>query len=690
MRLVPPNSLAVKITSIVLFATGIAVGTLVVTLLISDRMNSIALLQNRLGTLAQMIGQNSAAALDFNDSDAGRQTLSALQTEPSIVSACLFDSSGNLFASYVKLESDLRCPTRSDRSQLSDGKRLSTIRPISRHNNSLGSISVISDLGDLEKRGNHLLLLASALALLSLFIGVLSGALLQRSVTKPIGELARVMEEVTTHQNFVTRAAVSGTTEIAQLGNGLNSMLSGLERRDVEKKDDAARLLLQTRTDALTGLPNRRMFSEQLSIAISNAQRDGARVGLLYIDLDGFKLVNDSLGHLIGDRLLCEVATRLQSRVRRTDTLSRLGGDEFAVILPQLETEDDATRLSKDLLDMLAVPFLIEDKEITIGASIGISMRAEDAQDGTDLLRQADSAMYAAKRKGKNQIMYFHPEIGLEVCERLNLENELRGALKRGEIVVHYQPEFDTTSGRLIRFEALARWFHPTLGRIRPDKFIPIAEESGLIHLLGAFIMEQACIEAVKWQSVSPYPVQIAVNVSSVQFDRESIVEEIAEILNRTGLNPGLLQVELTETVMVGSLAKTAGKMKRLHEIGVTFAIDDFGTGYSSLSYLPDLSFDAIKVDRSFVRNLSSRPETQGMVRSLIDLAHNLKLRVIVEGVETEEQLEVVRKLAGNEVQGFLLGRPMANPESLLSKGPGLESTSMLAPLLQALDLAKS
>ena len=686
MRLTPPNSLAVKITSIVLFATGIALGTLVVALLISDRISAIALLQNRLGTLAEMIGQNSAAALDFNDIDAGRQTLHALQTEQSIVSACLFDSSGNLFASYVRSKGAPPCPMRRDQIQLSDGKRLSAIRPISRHNTSLGSISVITDLGDLERRGNHLLLLASALALLSLFAGVLSGSLLQRSVTKPIGELARVIQEVTTHHNFATRAAVSGTIEIAQLGKGLNSMLSELERRDVEKKDDAARLLLQARTDALTGLPNRRLFSEQLSTAISNAQRDGTRIGLLYIDLDGFKLVNDSLGHPIGDRLLCEVAARLQSRVRRSDTLSRLGGDEFAVILPQLELEDDATRLSKDLLDILAMPFRIEDKEITIGASIGISMLAEDAQDGTDLLRQADSAMYAAKRNGKNQIMYFRPEIGLEVCERLSLENELRSAQKRGEMAVHYQPEFDTISGRLIRFEALARWFHPTLGRIPPDKFIPIAEESGLILPLGAFIMEQACIEAVKWQSISPYPIQIAVNVSSVQFERANVVEEIADILNRTGLDPGLLQIELTETVMVGSLAKTAEKMKRLHDIGVTFAIDDFGTGYSSLSYLPDLSFDAIKVDRSFVKNLSSRPETQGMVRSLIDLAHNLKLRVIVEGIETEEQLGVVRELAGNEVQGFLLGRPMPDPGSLLFRGPTLEA----APLLQSLDLAKS
>jgi EAL domain-containing protein (putative c-di-GMP-specific phosphodiesterase class I) len=265
--------------------------------------------------------------------------------------------------------------------------------------------------------------------------------------------------------------------------------------------------------------------------------------------------------------------------------------------------------------------------------------------------------------------MFFRPELGLLVRERLNLENQLRGAIGRGEIEIHYQPEFDVKSRRLVRFEALARWFHPTMGLVPPTKFIPIAEDSGLIIPLGAYIMERACSEAVKWQALVPYPVQVAVNVSSIQFERDSFVEEVVRLLERTGLKPELLQIELTETVMVGSLERSAQKMRRLRSLGISLAIDDFGTGYSCLGYLPNLPFDAMKIDRSFVKDLNSRPEAVAMVRALVGLAHNIGMRVIVEGVEDLEQLDLIRHFAANEVQGFLLGRPTADPASQLSAG---------------------
>jgi EAL domain-containing protein (putative c-di-GMP-specific phosphodiesterase class I) len=252
------------------------------------------------------------------------------------------------------------------------------------------------------------------------------------------------------------------------------------------------------------------------------------------------------------------------------------------------------------------------------------------------------------------------------VRERLNLENQLRDALKKNQIYVNYQPEFDVTSGQLVRFEALARWNHPTLGAIPPDKFIPVAEESGLIVPLGAFILEQACAEAKKWENLTPYPVQVAVNVSSIQFSRVTFAEEVAEILHRTGLKPERLQLELTESIMVDGIHSTAENMKLLKNVGITFAIDDFGTGYSCLSYLPSLPFDALKIDRSFVRTCDSSVEGRMLVQSLISLAQNIGLRVIVEGVETQEQLNVIRKLGGDEMQGYLLGRPNSDPMSTI------------------------
>jgi EAL domain-containing protein (putative c-di-GMP-specific phosphodiesterase class I) len=252
--------------------------------------------------------------------------------------------------------------------------------------------------------------------------------------------------------------------------------------------------------------------------------------------------------------------------------------------------------------------------------------------------------------------------LGTLVRERLSLENQLRDALAQGDIQAHYQPEFDVVSGRLVRFEALARWTHPTLGAIPPDKFIPVAEESGLIVPLGAYVLEQACGEAVKWQTIAPYPVQVAVNVSSIQFGRDKFVEEVVEILNRTGLRPDLLQLELTESVMLSGVQHSAETMKRLKGLGVSFAIDDFGTGYSCLSYLPSLPFDALKIDRSFVRDCHLQPERKMLVQSLISLAHNIGLRVVVEGVENAQQFDLIGKLGGNEIQGYLLGRPIPDP----------------------------
>ena len=638
-------------------------GTLVIALMFFDQVSSTALLQSRMTTLADVVGQISTAALNFEDTKAAIEVLEALRSEPPVVSACLYDVSDRLFAEYKSGSAGPRCaqlrhdlvPTGSNYSRV--------VRQVYRRSELVGTLALTSDLQDVRKRRTHLLVVAGFLAVVALVVGGISGSLLQRRVSKPLLDLARAMVEVTDQQNFAARVAVKGSDEIGQLGDGFNTMLSELERRNLEKRKAEAELQFQALTDALTRLPNRRLFMDRLSQTLALAEREGRIVGLLYIDLDGFKLVNDSLGHAIGDLLLCEVSSRLQARVRKSDTLARMGGDEFTIILPSLSEKEDAALVARSLLDALVKPFLIEGHEITIGATIGISLFPEHAREASDLMRQADSAMYAAKRNGKNQAMYFRPELGLLVRERLNLETQLRGAIGRGEIKVHYQPEFDVASGRLVRFEALVRWLHPSLGLIPPLKFIPIAEESGLIVPLGAFIMECACKEATKWQSLAPFPIQVAVNVSSIQFERETFVEEVAEILRHSGLKPELLQIELTESVMVGSIERSAQKMMHLRSLGVSLAIDDFGTGYSCLGYLPNLPFDALKIDRSFVKDLNSKPEAAAMVRALVGLAHNIGMRVIVEGIEDSQQLQLIRQFAANEVQGFLLGRPTTEPE---------------------------
>jgi diguanylate cyclase (GGDEF)-like protein/PAS domain S-box-containing protein len=433
---------------------------------------------------------------------------------------------------------------------------------------------------------------------------------------------------------------------------------------ELQRAKDAA--VYDSLNDPLTGLPNRRFLSETLTALLVEEHQDAGRIALLYLDLDGFKLVNDSLGHAVGDALLIQLAARLRSWVRQGDLLARLGGDEFMVIMHQIHAREDAVMLAESLLEEIATSFEVKGHTLSIAASIGISIFPDDATNAEELMQQADSAMYVGKREGKNRVTCYNPQIGSEVHERLSLEHLLRGAITRGEIFIHYQPEFDLNDLRLTRFEALARWTHPTVGQIPPAKFIPIAEESGMIEILGAYIMEQACIEAVRWQERMPYPIQVAVNVSGMQLRRKGFVEEVSAILDRTGLRPDLLQIEITESAMIAGYQQTARIIEDLRQMGIGMAIDDFGTGYSNLSYLPSLAFDALKIDRSFVMNLDSQPESESMIRTLIALAHEFAMLVIVEGVETEEQLALVKRLGANEVQGYLTGRPTATPEQFM------------------------
>ncbi|HEY1254027.1 MAG TPA: EAL domain-containing protein [Terracidiphilus sp.] len=455
---------------------------------------------------------------------------------------------------------------------------------------------------------------------------------------------------------------------------------------ELQKAKDAA--VHDALNDPLTGLPNRRLLSDRLATHMSKSRSVGNTFALLYIDLDGFKLVNDSLGHSIGDAVLIQVAHRLRMRIREEDFLARLGGDEFVVILDKLRTKEDAARVAEDLLLAISNPYLVEGHELAIGASIGVSVFPECAGSAEELIKEADSAMYIAKRDGKNRVMNYTPEIGSAIHERLTLENQLRGAIQREEIFLNFQPEFELNSNRLIRFEALARWVHPTLGRIPPDKFIPIAEDSGLIVALGSFVMEMACVEAVRWQQIMPYPVQVAVNVSTIQFRRKGFVEEVVSILERSGLKPELLQLELTESVMMSGAHIASDMITRFRSLGISLAIDDFGTGYSNLSYLPSMRFDALKIDRSFVMNLEKDPKNESMIRTLVALAHNVGMRVVVEGVEKQEQLELVRSLGVNEVQGFLLGRPTPNPigdflQKLIESGSSEAAESFFAHSVQ-------
>jgi diguanylate cyclase (GGDEF)-like protein len=387
-------------------------------------------------------------------------------------------------------------------------------------------------------------------------------------------------------------------------------------------------------------------------------------VAVLFMDLDNFKYVNDSLGHETGDELLVKVARRIERSLRPGDTAARFGGDEFIVLLEDIAGAEDAIRAAERIVNELRDPLVLVGQEVSVGASIGIALsRPADVAGDGNLLRNADAAMYAAKQGGKATYRVFDPSMNKEARVRLRLENELRAALERGEFAIHYQPKVELKTGRIVGFEALVRWHHPTRGLVDPDHFIPIAEEIGLISPIGRWVLERACRQAKGWHEAHPDlpPLTLAVNLSPRQFQRPDLVEEVGEVLRETGLDPGALELEITEGVAMEDAPSTLTTLYKLKGLGAKLSIDDFGTGYSSLSYLKRFPVDYLKLDRSIVEGLDQDPRNNAVASAVIVLAHSLGQRVIAEGVETEEQLGRLRLLGCDIGQGYLFAESGPN-----------------------------
>jgi diguanylate cyclase (GGDEF)-like protein/PAS domain S-box-containing protein len=427
--------------------------------------------------------------------------------------------------------------------------------------------------------------------------------------------------------------------------------------RDIsERQEQARKIQFLAHYDVLTGLPNRVLFNDRLSSALAMSQRSGNRAALLCLDLDGFKMVNDGLGHPAGDRLLVAVGRRLSAELREVDTAARLGGDEFAIVQPLADQPGSAAALARRLVDRLGEPFDLDGHQVRVGASIGVALFPDDASTAEILLRNADLALFRAKQEGRGTFCCFEPEMDQQLRHRRLLEQDLRHALDRGELEVHYQKLCDANSLAVLGYEALCRWRHPTRGWIAPSEFIPIAEESGLIIRLGRFVLEAACAEAAAWSK----PLTISINVSPAQFVQQDLVAMVAEVLRAARLAPEKLELEITEGVLIGNTERALKVLRGFQNLGVRISLDDFGTGYSSLAYLRQFQFDAIKIDRSFVQGLCTDKESATIVRSIVALCRSLDLRVTAEGVETPEQLARLREYGCNVVQGYLLGRPAA------------------------------
>jgi diguanylate cyclase (GGDEF)-like protein/PAS domain S-box-containing protein len=411
--------------------------------------------------------------------------------------------------------------------------------------------------------------------------------------------------------------------------------------------------------DALTGLPNRTLFQDRLGKALAGARRQKYEIALLFLDLDGFKIINDSLGHSVGDVLLQEVAERLKKWGREQDTVARLGGDEFLIMLTQLKELPDAAVAAERLMDAITAEFVVQGHTLNVSCSVGISIFPEHGADGETLIKNAAAAMYGAKDSGRNSFRFFAEDMNAQAVERLSLENSLRFALGKQELFLVYQPQMDVATGRITGLEALLRWQHPGLGLVPPDKFIRIAENNGLIVPIGEWVLRTACRQARKWQDEGLPAVSVAVNVSAVQFRQQGFCELIRSVLHETGLAAQCLELELTESLLLANADVTLSVLRELKSMGLTLAIDDFGTGYSNFTSLRQFGVSKLKIDRSFISDVATNPDDSAITAAIISMAKSLRLKVIAEGVENEAQMSFLRAHQCDEIQGYYFSRPL-------------------------------
>ena len=471
-----------------------------------------------------------------------------------------------------------------------------------------------------------------------------------------------IIEDVTERRNAVERLRQLNeelerrvherTEELARANEKLKEEVN--ERLHAEER--ARHLSLH---DELTGLPNRRLLQDRLAQSLAQARREGWQVAVMFLDLDRFKNINDTLGHAAGDEVLREMARRLTGTVRDSDTVSRVGGDEFVIVLPHAQVETEIAPIAAKLMAQLSEPCTIGDRELRVTPSIGVSVFPDDGEDPVKLLSYADAAMYHAKASGRRNVQFYAATMSAALQARLKLENDLHRAVAQNELELYYQPRIDFRSGTVVSYEALLRWNHPLEGLIMPGTFIPIAEDSGLIMPIGEWVIREACQQMKRWREANFVVQSMAVNLSARQFFDSKLSDRVALALTDSGMRPEQLELEITESILMANTEETMSLFGQLKRLGVKLSIDDFGTGFSSLAYLKRFHVDNLKIDHSFVRDVGTDPDDAAIVRAIVNLAQSLQLRVIAEGVETREQLDFLAACGCQEAQGYYFARPL-------------------------------
>lgn len=625
-----------------------------------------------LATQAAALAGNLESAVTFGDAEFAQQTLNVLQHYPDVRMAAVVMPDGKHFAMYAT-DPTARDPGKSDafRQFLSQGEFIGLDKhgithAIALKGENAARLVLVASLEKLNRQTLLIFLASTVIDALILFATYTMFRRMSLAVTRPIEELTSVMRRVEREGDHGQRTKIISDDEIGELATGFNAMLAALEQQNTslnteldERKRIQDKLDRLAHYDPVTHLPNRHFFHERLRIAVSHSLQLDKLMAVLFVDLDNFKLVNDSYGHHVGDMLLKAAAERLVKSLRAGDVVCRLGGDEFAIILEQMPDASQVQPIIEKLIRHLVSPIRLDGHDIVVSGSIGVAVCPEDADNPEALLRFADTAMYAAKGAGKNTWRRFDPEMASQSTLRLTLENQMRRGLAQGQFEVHYQPQIDLATGTVSGVEALARWNHPERGYISPAQFIPVAEESGLIRSLGDWVLHTACRQIVAWNKAGYLQLTMAVNVSARQLVHANFAEHVLEILAETGCPAELLELEITESVLMQHSEKTIALLERLRKHGIGIAIDDFGTGYSSMAQLKNLPVTKLKIDKSFVDEIATDRNDLAITAAMTGLANNLRIHVITEGVENSEQVLLLRQSGCHSFQGFHFARPM-------------------------------
>lgn len=623
---------------------------------------------------AQVLAQNSAPAFLFEDRKAAREVISALSQDQNVLGADSFLPDHTLFASYRR---DGISPALWEQGKVPASTSsainyshfyasyLLVVAPVIAEGQPVGAVQIRVDLSATYQ---HIFNLVIVVVIATLGAVLIAGYLLKRYLRRildPINQLVGTMHDVSSNDDYTQRILATTDDEIGKLIDSFNFMLEQIQRRDaalgkelVERKRAEIQLDHIAHYDSVTGLPNRHFFNRHTTGLAQLRGNLDTSYALLFLDLDNFKYINDTFGHRVGDLLLVAVAERLQKTLRTRDLVVRLGGDEFSVLLDNPNSLDDAIRLANKLLRIMAAPFSCDDHEFNVGVSIGVAMMPDHVSKFEDLLSCADAAMYAAKAYGKNNVKVWQPEMSKRTAQRFTIESGLRHAIENGELEVYYQPILYLASNRIAGMEALLRWKHPVLGFVSPAEFIPIAEESQLIVSIGDWVLRQACSQAKIWEQRFG-ELFIAVNVSARQFRDSGFADNVERIVRETGCPPHILELELTETMLMSQTSETMAILEDLSSRGFQLSLDDFGTGYSSLAYLKRFPINKLKIDRSFVSDLPHDKDDAAIAQVIVSLSHHMDMRVVAEGIETVEQAEFLRELGCTYAQGFLFSQPL-------------------------------